>query len=443
MDYEQLKYKTITEIGDFVEKGDLCPEDIIHFYLEKISSDPEAKHVFTEVLEKSSISSAKESKQRAKAGLRKSILDGIPLSVKDLANIKGYHTGGGSLMTNNSKAEENALFINDLQDHGVIFMGKTHMTELAFSGLGLNPITATPKNPFNRELVAGGSSSGSAVSVSKNFCLASIGSDTGGSVRIPAAWNNLVGLKTTHNIVDLTGVLKLCPSFDTIGPICRSVEDAHLIFSAITNAKFKKLKKYEQKNLKFLVIKNIFFDDIDSDIYQSFNETIETLVRNGATVEYRDFEEIDDVLEISKTVFPAEAYGMWGDKIEKNPEKMYGPILKRFRSGKNILAHDYLSSLFRLFDLRTVFLKKTMGFDAILAPTSSIKPPSIEKLLNDDNFFTEQNLLALRNTRMANSLNLCALTLPNKISFSGLMIMAHPYNETHLLNVGLTLEKSL
>jgi aspartyl-tRNA(Asn)/glutamyl-tRNA(Gln) amidotransferase subunit A len=93
MDYEQLKYKTITEIGDFVEKGDLCPEDIIHFYLEKISSDPEAKHVFTEVLEKSSISSAKESKQRAKAGLRKSILDGIPLSVKDLANIKGYHTG--------------------------------------------------------------------------------------------------------------------------------------------------------------------------------------------------------------------------------------------------------------------------------------------------------------------------------------------------------------
>ena len=164
--------------------------------MQKISSDPRSEEIFTEVYKKSALASAKESKQRAKVGLRRGVLDGIPISIKDLADIKGKLTGGGSSLTNKEKARNNATFVDNLQNQGVIILGKTHMTELAFSGLGLNPITATPANPFNEKLVSGGSSSGSAVSVSRNYCLASIGSDTGGSVRIPAAWNNLVGLKT-------------------------------------------------------------------------------------------------------------------------------------------------------------------------------------------------------------------------------------------------------
>ena len=438
---DNLENKTITEVSKLIETGAVCPEELTRFYLEKILNDPETNNVFSHVFEKSSLFSARESKKRAKAGLRKSHLDGIPISVKDLVNIKGELTGGGSLLTNKKKAKKNALFVDDLQARGLIIIGKTHMTELAFSGLGLNPITATPTNPINQNLVAGGSSSGSAVSVARNFCLASIGSDTGGSVRIPAAWNNLVGLKTTHNIIDLQGVLKLCPSFDTIGPICKSVEDTHLIFSSITNSVIKSLKKYRLNRLKFLVIKNIFFDDIDGEIADSFNVEIEKIIKSGATIEYKNIEEIDETLEISKTVFPAEAYGVWGDKIEKNPEKMYEPILKRFRSGQNILAHDYLSCLHRLYDLRVSFLAKTEGFDAILAPTSPLKPPSIVQLTNDHEFFTEKNLLALRNTRMANSLNLCALTIPTQTDFDGLMIMGHPFNEFKLLSIGSCLEQ--
>ena len=219
MDFENLKNKKIKDVSKLIEKGRVCPEELTHFYLEKISSDPRAKDIFTEVFKRSALDTAVESKKRAKAGLRKGALDGIPISVKDLADIEGELTAGGSSLTNKKKAEKNAVFVDDLKSQGVIILGKTHMTELAFSGLGLNPITATPVNPYNNDLVSGGSSSGSAVSVSRNYCLASIGSDTGGSIRIPAAWNNLVGLKTTHNIIDLTGVLKLCPSFDTIGPI--------------------------------------------------------------------------------------------------------------------------------------------------------------------------------------------------------------------------------
>ena len=315
MDYENLKYKTIKDVSNLIEAGQICPEELTRFYLEKISSDPKSKDVFTKVLRDSALDSAKESKKRNKKGMRRGILDGIPISVKDLADIKGYLTRGGSSLTSTKKAKENAIFVDKLQSQGVVLLGKTHMTELAFSGLGLNPTTATPPNPFNEKLVSGGSSSGSAVSVSRNYCLASIGSDTGGSVRIPAAWNNLVGLKTTHNIIDLTGVLKLCPSFDTLGPICKTVEDANLLLGAMTNGKFQKLRKLKTENFKFLIIKNMFFEDIDRDINDSFNIAIEKIVKSGATIEYKNLSEIDSAFEISKTVFPAEAYGIWHNEI--------------------------------------------------------------------------------------------------------------------------------
>ena len=441
MDLDNLKYKKIKQVSKMIEEGQVCPEELTNFYLEKISNDSRSKDVFTKVFKKSALDSAIESKKRTAAGLRKGVLDGIPISIKDLADIKGQLTGGGSSLTTKKKAKKNALFVDQLLSQGAIILGKTHMTELAFSGLGLNPITATPTNPFNEELVAGGSSSGSAVSVSRNYCLASIGSDTGGSVRIPAAWNNLVGLKTTHNLIDLDGVLKLCPNFDTLGPICRNVDDTNLLFNAMTKGKFQKLRKYRPGGFKFLIIKNMFFDNIDNDIKDSFNVAIEKIIKSGSTVEYKTISEIDDTFEISKTVFPAEAYGMWRNKIEKTPEEMFSPIRERFRSGQHTLAHDYIFSLHRLFELRISFLQKIINFDAILAPTSPIKPPSITQLINDHEFFTGKNLLALRNTRIANSLNLCALTIPTKADFSGLMLMRRPNSEFDLMSIGLSIEK--
>ena len=185
----------------------------------------------------------------------------------------------------------------------------------------------------------------------------------------------------------------------------------------------------------------MFFDDIDSDINDSFYIAIEKIVKSGATIEYKNLSEIDRAFEISKTVFPAESYGIWHHEIEKNPGKMFIPIRERFRSGRNISAHDYVFSLNKLFDLRINFLKKVIGFDAILAPTSPIKPPCITRLLDDHEFFTTKNLLALRNTRIANSLNLCALTLPSETNFSGLMLMGRPNSEFELMSIGSNIEQ--
>jgi len=148
-------------------------------------------------------------------------------------------------------------------------------------------------------------------------------------------------------------------------------------------------------------------------------------------------------LQISGTVFPAEAYATWGKLIEKSPEKMFPPILSRFRGGKDIKAYDYIKNMKKLRQIREVFLRKTLEYDAIIVPSSPIKPPKTSKLVEDFNFFTEQNILALRNTRMANSLNLCSLTIPLKDNFSGLMIFCHPDEEQKLMRIGLTLENQI
>ena len=207
----------------------------------------------------------------------------------------------------------------------------------------------------------------------------------------------------------------------------------------MTNGKFQKLKGISLR-FKFLIIKKYVFEGIDSGINDSC-VAIEKIIKSGAKVEYKTISEIDTAFEISKTVFPAEAYGMWQHGIEKTPEKMFAPIRERFRSGKRILAHDYVFSLQRLIELRISFLEKVIAYDAILVPTSPIKPPSIAKLLDDHEFFTESNLLALRNTRIANSLNLCALTMPTETDFSGLMFMRGPNTEFDLMSIGLAIEK--
>ena len=443
MELELLGKKTAVEIGGLIEIGKICPIELTDFYLQRINDSIESKSIFTTVLKRRSLKISKESKMRASSGMRKSIVDGVPISIKDLADITNEFTLGGSTMIQRQKANSDALFVKNLIANGLIPIGKTHMTELAFSGLGLNPQTKTPKNSLDSELVPGGSSSGSAISVSRNLSVASIGSDTGGSVRIPAAWNNLVGLKTTLNSVSLKGVLKLCPNFDTIGPLCRSVEDAHALFCSLTQKKIKALSPLKFSKLKFLIIKNVFFEKLNDDFKLSFDNQIENLKKLGATVEFKEFEEINKTLDISGIVFPAEAYATWGKLIEKNPEKMFPPILNRFRGGKDIRASEYINSMSQLLSIRNIFLRKTMGYDAILTPSSPIKPPNIKKLLKDFNFFTEQNILALRNTRMANSLNLCSLTLPTNINFSGLMLFGRPNEEEKLLRIGLSIQNEI
>ncbi|MDP1575358.1 MAG: amidase family protein, partial [Cypionkella sp.] len=291
--------------------------------------------------------------------------------------------------------------------------------------------------------VAGGSTSGGAASVAYGLAPAAIGSDTGGSVRIPAAWNDLVGLKTSHGRLPLTGSVPLCEQFDTVGPLARSVEDCTLLLAALESGKPADLAGASLSNARFLVLNTVALEDLRPRPAQGFEDALSRLSRAGAQISHADIPETAEAMALAGILFTAEAYGIWGKTIEAAPEKMFPRILERFRTGAAFKATDYVAAWRRLHDIRQIWAKKTAGYDAILLPTSPILPPNAHRLMIDDAYYVAENLLALRNTRIGNLMGLCALTLPTAQPSCGISFMAGPGQEERLLRIGAAAERAL
>ena len=400
---------TATNLGQKIGNGEIDPVELTAKYFESIRKHPLREKIYARLTESRAMKEANLAKKRAIKGTRKSLLDGVPMSWKDLFDTADIPTEAGSLLLKNRTPKSDAIVLRNASNAGLVCLGKTHMSELAFSGLGLNPITNTPPCVNDKHAVPGGSSSGAAASVAFNLAPAGIGSDTGGSVRIPAAWNDLVGLKTTLGRLPVGGSVPLNPDFDTIGPLCKSVEDASNIFNVLEGKDLSDIKKLELKNLKFMVLTTGTFDDAHINVNTGFNNVVNAIKDCGASIESRDINEINEVQEIGFQIMSAGSYGTWGTKIEEAPELMFPEILTRFRSGKHILVADYISSWARLRALRVLWEEKTRFYDAVILPTSQILPPNLERLLKDGEYYKKQNLLALKNTRIANLLGLACL----------------------------------
>ena len=431
---------TATEQARKISKGELCPVELTEAYINEIDTNSESDCIYTNVMKESALADALLARRRVKDGKRLNSLDGILISWKDLFDTKGLKTEAGTTLLSGRIPRKNALVIEKTTKAGIINIGKTHMTEFAFSGLGVNPKTRTPPNSISSELAPGGSSSGAAVSVGLRLASAAVGSDTGGSVRVPASWNNLVGLKTTFGLISLDGVVPLCPNFDTVGPIVRCVDDAYSLISLLTDRKERKLMPGRLKVSKLAIIKNFMLQDLDSEIRKNFEETIEFLRIKGIKIEFLETDIFSQAIDLGSQIISPEAYSTWQDLIEKNPSKMHKPILDRFRTGLRISAPAYIQSWQKLKTLRKKYAELTSKFNAILAPTTPILPPVTKDLLADDKYFSEQNLLALRNTRISNLLGLPSLTIPTKKDFCGLMLMGQPFEEINLLEIGRDLE---
>jgi aspartyl-tRNA(Asn)/glutamyl-tRNA(Gln) amidotransferase subunit A len=380
---------------------------------------------------------------RAKTGLRRGLLDGVPISWKDLFDTAGTATEAGSALLRGRTPSTDAVVLQKATLEGLVCLGKTHMTELAFSGLGLNPVTATPPCINDDKAVPGGSSSGAAASVAYGLAPAAIGSDTGGSVRAPAAWNDLVGLKTTSGRLPLTGVVPLCERFDTIGPLAHSVQDCALLLAALEGGKPADLEGTSLSGARLLVLDTLALDDLRPRPAKGFEDALSRLSRAGAHIETIEIPEVTEAITLAGPLFTAEAYAMWGPTIEADPEKMFAPIRERFRSGANVKATDYITGWRRVEVLRKIWAQRTTGYDAVLLPTSPILPPNAERLLSDPAYFATENLLALRNTRIGNMFGLCALTLPTAEPSCGISFMAAPMQEEHLLRLGVAAERAL
>ena len=432
---------TACELGRGIDNGSISPVALVKTYLEAIRNHPLNNDIYARISSERALKEANAAEIRAKTNNRLSLLDGVPISWKDLFDSKGINTEAGSMLLSGRIPESDAVVLDNATQAGLVCLGKTHMSELAFSGLGLNPMTKTTPCVNNLDAVSGGSSSGAAGSVAFNLASIGIGSDTGGSVRVPAAWNDLVGLKTTSQDISLKGVVPLCPKFDTIGPLCRSVEDAAVIYSILKNQNYTPIKK--PNSLRLMRLEGISEEDIENAPLTAFDDACAKISKTDITITKHKFPVLKKLLSLAGIIYTVEAYEVWGEILEKEGKKMYPEILSRFMAGKNFTQNEYKNAWSSISSIRADWMKFTQEFDAVILPTSPILPPNKTKLLSDSSYYKRANLLALRNTRIGNMLGLCSITLPTSKPSCGFMIMGAPFSELKLLNIASKIEKDI
>ena len=434
---------TAADLGRGIGDGQIDPVVLCQTYLDAIDAHPLRDRIYARVTADRALAEAGAARDRARAGQRLSPLDGVPISWKDLFDTAGIATEAGTALLKDRVPDRDARVLANATAMGLVCLGKTHMSELAFSGLGYNPSTATPPCVNDEAAVSGGSSSGAAASVAFGLAAAAIGSDTGGSVRVPAAWNDLVGLKTTSGRVSLEGTVPLAAKFDTVGPLCRSVEDASLLLALTEGSKPMDMGSTDIEGRRFAILRTVAFDDIEDAPAAAFDDAVARLKEAGAVIEDIDFDPIKEAMPLSGCLYTAEAYGLWRDVIEANPDAMYGEILERFRLGKSHSGPDYVAAWAMIDQIRAAYVKAVAGYDAVLIPTAPLLPPKLDRLETEHDYYVSANLMTLRNTRIGNLMGLAAVTLPTGTPSCGIMLMGQPFGEEHLLRIAAAAEEAL
>jgi len=400
--------------------------------------------VFTLLTAERARREAEAAAERLAAGRPLGLLDGVPLAWKDLFDMAGeVTTAGAKVMADQPPAAADATVVERLKAAGMVALGRVNMTEFAYSGLGLNPHFGTPRNPQAKDVVRipGGSSSGSGVAVAAGLAPISIGSDTGGSVRIPAAFNGLVGYKSSHGRYPMDGVFPLAASLDSLGVLCHSVFDAALVDAAMTGKLAPDLTRRSAEGLHLIVPNNVVFDKAEPDVIAAFEATLLRLAEIGVTSERRNIPQFDAFLKLSAergTLISAEAYSVHAERLAGPEIEAYDQrIVQRLLMGKTMTA----ANLIAIHEARARLVAEMaaeLGPDCMLAyPTVAHVAPPLEPLLEDDDLYLQTNLLTLRNTTIGNFLNFCGVTLPcgrdrNAMPVGFLLSAAHGQDEAVL-----------
>jgi len=434
---------SLAELGREIGKGHLDPVDLAEAFLDAAEAHEFGDRIYARLTRDRALAEAKAARARAKAGQRLGVLDGVPISWKDLFDTAGVATEAGSALLKDRVPTQDAEVLRNATMAGLVCLGKTHMSELAFSGLGYNPVTATTPCVNDHGAVAGGSSSGAAGSVAFGLAPAAIGSDTGGSVRVPAAWNDLVGLKTTIGRLPVKGSVALCPRFDTVGPLTHTVEDAALLMTAMEGSKLVDLRGASLKGVRLASLRTSVRHELSHAIMSSYQSACERMQAAGAEIVAIEFPRMEKALALAPIVYPTEAYATWRDVIEANPDLMFNEILARFRSGAEIAGVDYVKAWQTLEDIKIEWNAAVAEYDAVLCPTTPTLPANLERLMEHGDYYKEANLRALSNTRVGNMMGLCALTLPTGVPSCGISLMGKPFGEEKLLRIGAAAEKAL
>ncbi len=434
---------TAAELGRAIGAGRLDPVELTRGFLEAARDHPLGSRIYARMTEDRAMAEAAAARARALAGTRRGVLDGVPVAWKDLFDTAGVATEAGSALLKGRVPARDATVLANSTAAGLVCLGKTHMSELAFSGLGLNPSTGTPPCVNDADAVSGGSSSGAAAAVAFGLAPVATGSDTGGSIRLPAAWNDLVGFKPAHGSLPMGGVVPLCPAFDTLGPLARSVEDAALLWAAMGGWRAPDLAASSLRGARLMVLETGAMDDLDPEVSRGFDAAFDRLREAGAQIERREIPAVATASEQSPIVFAAEAYGVWRDTIEADPDAMYHQVRTRFRAGGEVSAPDYVAAWRILDRARRDYAQAAAGFDAVIFPTCPILPPKRARLEEDDAYYVARNLMTLRNTRIGNLLGLAGVTLPTGVPSVGILFQGMAGGEARLLRLCAAAERAL
>jgi aspartyl-tRNA(Asn)/glutamyl-tRNA(Gln) amidotransferase subunit A len=351
-----------------------------------------------------------------KANAAPSRFAGIPVSIKDLFDIRGQVTRAGSrALEDSAPAEADAPVVARLRRAGFILVGRTNMTEFAYSGIGINPHYGTPKSAWNRSAghVPGGSSSGAAVSVVDGMAHGALGTDTGGSCRIPAAYNGIVGFKPTQRRIPLDGAVPLSSTLDSFGPLARSVACCAALDAVLADEPIVALQPRAIKSMRLAVPMTVVLDDLDDAVARTFDRALETLSRHGASIARIEMPEFLDIgMMNAKGGFAAAESYAWHRFLIASKGDIYDPrVSARIMRGETLSAADYIDLLGARRSLIARAAARLAPYDAIVLPTTANTPPRIADLA-DDKAFAVANLRSLRNCTLINMIDGCAISLP-------------------------------
>ncbi|WP_029586489.1 amidase [Bradyrhizobium sp. URHD0069] len=408
---------TLATLADDLENGRTSARKLVDECLARIAdSSGEGARAFIHVDAEAAIEAAEAMDRLREVKAAPSRYAGIPLSIKDLFDIKGQVSRAGSRALEDSPpAEADAPAVARLRRAGFVVIGRTNMTEFAFSGIGINPHYGTPKSAWQRSVghVPGGSSSGAAVSVVDRMAHGALGTDTGGSCRIPAAYNGIVGFKPTQRRVPLDGAVPLSFTLDSIGPLARSVTCCAVLDVVLANETVAPLQPRPIRGMRLAVPTTVALDELDDAVARTFERALEVLSRQGALIERIAVPEFLDVAQLNaKGGFAAAESYAWHRYLIVSKGDVYDPrVSMRILRGESLSAADYVDLLGARKSLIARAAARLAPYDALILPTTANTPPRIADLA-DDKAFTKANLLSLRNCTLINMIDGCAISLP-------------------------------
>ena len=441
--------RTVPQLAAALAAGRISSRALVEAALARIA-DPagEGRRAFIATYAKPALEAADAQDRLRQAGYALSPLAGLPVSIKDLFDVAGERTLAGSKALDDAPlATRDAPIVARLKAAGAVLVGRTNMTEFAFSGVGINPHFGTPGNPRDRARIPGGSSSGAGVSVADGMAALAMGTDTGGSVRIPAALCGLVGFKPTQLRIPRDGAVPLSTTLDSVGPLGRSVACCAIGDAVLAGLPPEVPAELPAAGLRLGVPQRFVLDGLDKTVAGAFERACTALSRAGARLVDLPFTEADDYVAINASggFSAAEAFA-WHRALLERRGADYDPRVRvRIERGRSMSAADYVTLAWDRARLIARVDAATAGFDALILPTVPVVAPPIAAFAEDKEF-ARLNMLILRNPAIINFLDRCALTLPIERPGElpvGLMVVGRGGEDRRILGMGLGLEAAL